>query len=149
MMGFWMVGTELGGDYAFAFAEHQVGVCVSDLGTWQIYDFQLKHWRLYTDDMPCLDRDYEETTIAMTTAAPTKAVPTGCNANNIYIEGANDSTCEGTVEIGGICSPKCPTGFIPICKNPEAECSNDLKWVHKGENTPYQCECKVCNFQFY
>merc|ERR1719361_860294 len=49
MMGFWMVGAELGGDYAFAFAEHQVGVCVADLGTWQIYDFKLKHWRLYTD----------------------------------------------------------------------------------------------------
>ena len=138
-----MVGAELGGDYAFAFAEHQVGVCVADLGTWQIYDFKLKHWRLYTDDMPCLDQDVETSTIAATTTAPT-TIAAGCHASSIDIQGAEGTTCGGgNVEIGGTCTPKCPSGLIPICQNSVAECSNELKWVHKGEKTPYQCQCKV------
>jgi hypothetical protein len=36
----------------------------------------------------------------------------------------------------------CPTGMIPMCENEGvATCNNDLQWVHKDTQKPYNCKC--------
>ena len=35
-MGFWMAGKDLGSEYAYSYANHHAGVCVSDITSWQV-----------------------------------------------------------------------------------------------------------------
>ena len=150
LMGFWMVGSELGGDYAFAFAEHQAGVCVADLTTWQVYDFNISMWVLYQNEINCMDDRTIEDEIATTTTteAPTTTTTDapGCAKFQLTLGHALGSFECGqygsNVAIGGACVAVCPTGMIPMCENDGvAICNSDLQWVHKDSQKPYNCKC--------
>lgn len=150
LMGFWMVGSELGGDYAFAFAEHQAGVCVADLTTWQVYDFNISMWVLYQNEINCMDDRTIEDEIATTktTEMPTTTTTDapGCAKVQLTLGHALGSFECGqygnNVAIGGACVAVCPTGMIPMCENDGvAICNSDLQWVHKGTQKPFNCKC--------
>lgn len=148
-MGYWLMATELGSEYAYAFANYVPGLCLNEVTTWQMYDFVIASWVTYNNEQNC----------AATGPGPGPAwqifTESGCEKSALpNLAHGGSYTCSNDAETsdeGHTCLAVCPSDSKMVCKNSKsttATCTHtndEWKWLSGGEEFDCNCEKVFCS----